>query len=426
MPFVSPGNASLRAGFAKPIVQALFVSSCLLSIVSFYTTEQGMAMYLSPWFSFLAALGVQTSLVMVAWLVGFTRTGRTLLVTVYVITAVISVAFSYVSLHAWFTAKERPALMQRQLYDELNAVAAKTEGVLAEASAKGQRYVLALDEMTKAERTHGHISRAQDADPYLNSIRQAVAREAATYAASYREGGGEGVRYTAFDRYTKLTQKTVEDAERARQAIAAWRAGGARPSTGTEEQLRRFHEVYDATPWGSVEQLLGQKMDRPALPNYAQYVEAASSGQEDLMRAFEELFTAPTARHVMCLLLAAFIDLIVFLLAFSSGPYFYGDPQQRWCAAGAALDASEGQVFVRELLRKVRPGRQGMPRVDAADLTAGEQQVCLLLVSQGLAVAEEQDGRTFYLLDPDSHQSLMETLSVAGLPLRASAAKAAT
>src|SRR5580704_13672112 len=81
---------------ARPLVAGLFVSSCLLSIVSWYTTEQGMALYLSPWFSLLASLGVQSALVLVAWLIGFTRSKRALLIAVYAITAAISISFSYV------------------------------------------------------------------------------------------------------------------------------------------------------------------------------------------------------------------------------------------------------------------------------------------------------------------------------------------
>src|SRR3954451_15551438 len=90
----------------RPLVAGLFVSSCLLSIVSWYTTQQGMALYLSPWFSLLASLGVQSSLVLVAWLIGFNRSRQVLLLAVYAITALVSIAFSYVSLYTWFSARE--------------------------------------------------------------------------------------------------------------------------------------------------------------------------------------------------------------------------------------------------------------------------------------------------------------------------------
>ncbi|MCC6585664.1 MAG: hypothetical protein IT168_03005 [Bryobacterales bacterium] len=424
MPLVSSA-ATLRDGFAKPIVQALFWASCLLSVVSFYTTQQGMALYLSSWFSIVAALGIQLSLVLVAWLIGFTRKGKALLIAVYAMTAIVSVAFSYVSLYTWFAARERPAVMQRTLYDELTGVAAKADQVLSEAIANGRRYTLALEEMTAAEKSHGQISRARDGEPYLDNIREKVSREAQTYRGNYREGAGEGVRYTAFDRHAKLTRQMVEELSVARHNLERQRSA-LKPDMPTEQQLRRFHEAYDSIPWASAEQLLSNsKLERPAAPAYANYVERSGSGQEDLMRAFQELFTAPTSRHALSFGLAAFIDVIVFLLAFSAGPYFYGDPEQRWYSAAAALDATDDQVFVGTLLRKLQPGRQGMPRVNADDLSAGEQQLCMLLVNKGLAVTERDGERVYYLLDPVIHEKMLESLNGRGMAFRAASTRAA-
>ena len=67
MAFASSNSAAVN----RPIVQGLFVASCLLSIVSWYTTFEGMRLYLSVWFSVLASIGLQTALVLVAWLIGF-------------------------------------------------------------------------------------------------------------------------------------------------------------------------------------------------------------------------------------------------------------------------------------------------------------------------------------------------------------------
>ncbi len=190
----------MPTGVTKPLAQSLFWISCLLSVVSFYTTREGMALYLSPWFSFLAALGVQLALVIVAWLFGAAASGtegrRPVLVAVYAITALVSIAFSYVSLNTWFGERERPALARRALYDELNATASRTEPILADAVANGRRYTLALEEMAAAEKLHGHISKSRDAEPYLDAIREAVAREAQGVSGAYKEGSGDGVRYT--------------------------------------------------------------------------------------------------------------------------------------------------------------------------------------------------------------------------------------
>ena len=133
--------------------------------MSWYTTQQGMALYLSPWFSFLASLGVQSALVLVAWLVGVSEGRRGLLIAVYAVTAAVSIAFSYVSLHTWFAARERPATIERALYDQLDAAAGRSQELLTAAVAEGQNHVLALEEMTTAEKAHGYISRAAGPGP---------------------------------------------------------------------------------------------------------------------------------------------------------------------------------------------------------------------------------------------------------------------
>jgi hypothetical protein len=204
-----PATAAGRAAAGRPLVLSLFAASLLLSIVSWYTTQQGMALYLSPWFAVLASLGVQSALLMVAWLVGVTRTGRGLLVAVYTLTALVSIAFSYVSLHTWFASRERPAEVQRRLYDQLSAAAGRSQELVAAAVVEGQKHVLALDEMAAAEKAHGYISRATDVDLYLARVREAVAGEARSYGPAYPEGQGEGLRYTAFDRHARLARQTV-------------------------------------------------------------------------------------------------------------------------------------------------------------------------------------------------------------------------
>ncbi|HLH01024.1 MAG TPA: hypothetical protein VKX49_32270 [Bryobacteraceae bacterium] len=424
MPFLSSNGPADSAGLTRPMVQVLFVASCLLAIVSWYTTFEGMRLYLSVWFAALASVGVQTALVMVAWLIGFTSSARSagrrpLLIGVYVVTAIISIAFSYTSLYTWFSARERPATIERKLYDTLNDSAGQTEKLLTAAIDEQQKHVLALQEMTEAEKTHGHISRAQDADPYLAAIRAAVAREAQTYAEGYREGSGEGVRYSAFDRYTKLAEQSLSDMQHAQAQMAAFVAQ-AKPLDPTDKQLPAYRQVYDHVPWNDVEQALHSgPVAKPQVPAYSDFVDRTVSGQEDLLVAFQELFTAPTPRHAFALALAMFIDVIVFLLAFASGPYFFGAAEHRWVSAGAALEGIDHQIFTRDFLRKLTPGPRGTARVDAAALTPGEQQVCLLLAAKKLAVVVEDGGKTYYMLEPGVHEQLLESLAQQGFPLRA-------
>src|SRR6202453_3094935 len=219
-------HAGDLTGVSRPLVQALFVASCLLSIVSWYTTFEGMRLYLSVWFSVLASIGLQTALVLVAWLIGFSSAAmrpigrRALLIGVYIVTAVVSISFSYTSLYTWFSARERPATIERKLYDALNDSAGQTSKLLTSAIDEQQKHVLALQEMTEAEHTHGLSARALAADPYLANARAAIAREAQTYSGNSKKGTGAGVRYSAFDRYTKLAEQSLGQMQRSQTELA--------------------------------------------------------------------------------------------------------------------------------------------------------------------------------------------------------------
>ena len=418
-----PGSGGAEA-FGRPLVASLFVSSALLSIVSWYTTQQGMALYLSPWFAFLASLGVQSALVLVAWLVGISEGRRGLLIAVYVVTAIVSVAFSYVSLHTWFASRERPAQVERRLYDELQTLAGRAQAELTAAIAEGEKHALALQEMAVAEKAHGFFSRAEDRDPWLARVREGVARVAESYGTTYPEGAGAGLRYTAFDRHATLALQTLARLRESEGALARLRAA-QRPLDPSEQQLRAFRAVWDAIPWNQVRDTRHTDVEVAALPAYSDFVDRAASGQEDLVIAFTELFTAPTSRHVLAFTLAAFIDVIVFLLAYASGPFFFGAPETRWVAAGAALDGADAQLFVRGLLRKAVSGPQGLPRVELESLSPGERQLCLVLGSRGLAAPVVEDGRRAYLLDAAFHQRLVESLAERGMALQAVKAEVA-
>src|SRR5258708_6545770 len=248
----------------------------------------------------------------------------------------ISVSSSYVNLYTWFSSRERPAEAQRELYDAINAASGKAEQLVASAISEGQKHILALDEMAAAEKKHGHMSQGEDSDPYLADIRQAVTREAQTSGGLQKRGGGEGVSYLAFTRNAKMARQSIDQMSVAARNLAANRAQ-AKPGDATDAQLRDFRQVYDSVPWNDVEKALHtSRFEKPELPKYSDFVDHAASGQEDLLMAFKDLFSKPTGRHAFAFTLAAFIDVIVSLLAYAAGPVLFGNSEKRWFAAGAA------------------------------------------------------------------------------------------
>jgi hypothetical protein len=143
------------------------------------------------------------------------------------------------------------------------------------------------------------------------------------------------------------------------------------------------------------------------------------TNQEDLVLAFQELLTDPNSRHIFALSLAAFIDVIVFLLAFASGPHFFGTAEQRWIAASAAVDGLDEQVFARNFVSKLTTGLRGTAKVEAGGLTPGERQLCLVLQAKQLATVSREDEATVLLIDLAFHERLLESLARPGISLRA-------
>ena len=156
-------------------------------------------------------------------------------------------------------------------------------------------------------------------------------------------------------------------------------------------------------------------MQRPPVPAFSDFLDKTATGQEDLLLGFTELITNPGGRHIFALALAPFIDVIVFLLAFSAGPHFAGPREQRWWTAAATLDDAHDQVFVRDFLRKLEPEPRGMPQVPLSSLPPGERQFCLVLAAQGKAA--QRAG--YYLLDEEIHEQMLESLNRRDMPLRA-------
>jgi hypothetical protein len=66
-----------------------------------------------------------------------------------------------------------------------------------------------------------------------------------------------------------------------------------------------------------------------------------------------------------------------------------------------------------------------MARVDSAVLSPGEQQLCLALTARGRAVAAEENGSTYYLLDPEIHEQLLDSIASQGFRMKASAPRPA-
>ena len=355
---------------SRPMVKILFLASCLLAIVSWYTTFEGMRLYLSVWFSALASIGVQTALVLVAWLIGFSSSsGR---------------------------ANRRP-IADRGLCHDSDRIGRilvrQSVHLVQRARAAGRDRAQALrcgERIRGSSSDAAHVRDRRATEACAGAGRTDRGRENA-WPHLARTGcrslsgecscgcGGRGphlLRRTTRKVPAKasgIRRSTATPSSRGNRSVrCSYRSGNwpitwprASRSIPPRINCRRIGRSTIACPGAtSSRRCTRAGFQKPAVPVYGDFVDRTVSGQEDLLVAFEELFTAPTPRHGLRCALAMFIDVVVFLLAFASGPYFFGADEHRWISGGAALEGIDQQIFTRDFLRKLTPGPRGMARVE--------------------------------------------------------------
>ena len=251
--------------------------------------------------------------------------------------------------------------MERKLYDELNNSLDKTQQLMAAARLK-RRSTCWRWKKWRGEKSVGFISRAQDADPIFTR----GARRRGDGSADLFEGvpgrRRPGLRYDAFERYTKLAgQSAGSSASRAKVDRRISRSIEA-PRSQRRISCAPFARLYDGMPWSDVTAALHDaKIEKPQVPAYADFVDRTVTGQEDLLIAFQELFTAPTARHVFSFALAAFIEHYRVPGRLRVRPVLFRFERTRLDRRiGRARDGLDEQVFVRGFLHKLTPTVRGM------------------------------------------------------------------
>ena len=152
---------------------------------------------------------------------------RSLLIGVYVVTALISISFSYTSLYTWFSARERPAMIERRLYDTLNVRRRDAETFDRSHRRAAEARARAPGDDGRREDARSHFARAGCRCIPGTCGRPWRGKRRPT-RRNYKEGSGEGVRYSAFDRYTKLAEQSLASECSGRRQI--WPLSFRRPS----------------------------------------------------------------------------------------------------------------------------------------------------------------------------------------------------
>ena len=307
----------------------LLTASLIAAVVSWLTTGMGLDRYVSMPLAWSMATAVQLGLFGLAWLIGSGKDVRRWWISsLYLLTMLFSVTFSYVTLQSELTKEIRPAEARRQLFDVSRQHLAQAQRQAQVGLQHSADLQLRLTSWLDMERRNGWATRTceQEEHCYLEGVCDRIGRRIAQWeqesGRTYREGPGEqlifgtlqtelrtleqlGTRLSTYQE--SLTQSTALDAD-----------------IDNRERLQRLDAVLNQAPLADLEAVSCQAVLPPTPPSYGDHARDVASRDEQPVYAFQDLVSIwhregplqtedyPT---LFALALALFIDLFVLVVA---------------------------------------------------------------------------------------------------------------
>jgi len=306
----------------------IYLGTFLLSILSFFTTFNGMTVLLDRQLAFIGSLGLQIVLLGIAWSLMRMRNNRLTYVAAFSMAAAFSIFFSFVSFDTGLQEETR-AHKTRGLYaQELREVLADYGQTAKQASMKGRYQVSRLKKLLELEQENGWATIVDEGsrDDYIQSIidgaRTTVSSWEKRQGENYRQGKGSGIitnyletNLTQLDENLVIIDKYVESLDSLTLALH-----GGRTIT---DQVVIANHAWVGFPLNEVEVLIASSIDIPLPPDQTNYIEKSINRQQAFMLVLDDLLEM-NKLALFALLLAIAIDLIIIIMAFA-GSHIVGD-----------------------------------------------------------------------------------------------------
>ena len=297
----------------------IYLGTFLVSVLSFFTTYMGLAIFLDQWLALVGSLGLQTAMLGIAWNLIRLRKNRLTYTTVFAMVAMFSIFFSYVNFNTRLKSDLRTGDARAAYADAARPVVREYAMLAKKAVSQGEYQVGRLTALLDMEETRGWATVIDEGsnDPFLQSVIEGARRTIESWrehqGIEYQQGSGRGI---ILD-YLCNWQTQVEDHLYAMETYAASLDSTAL-LLGSEVPVA---DQYNMINWASVHFPLSQyKMiiaAEPTLPEppfTSDFVERPASGQQALSLVIGDLYEIDRLT-AFSLIFAAVIDLMVIVMA---------------------------------------------------------------------------------------------------------------
>lgn len=300
----------------------IYIGTFLISLLSFFTTYYGLAIFLEKPLALLGSLGLQTAMLGIAWNLMRLRENRGAYVIVFSVAALFSIFFSYVNFSTGLKSSTRTQ-EARDAYTVAARPVLRDYATLAkQALNRGQYQSQRLSDLLQMENDHGWATVVDEGskDPLIQSIidgaRLTVQSWNTNQGTDYRQGSGRGIISNYLISWTDQVQRNLVTLEWYVQSVDSLSLIlGSNLAVLDQYNLINYAAVN--FPSTELEMMMGASPILKEPPFTADFVETPTNSQQAMNLVINDLYQMDRITF-FALLFAIVIDLIVIVMALCS------------------------------------------------------------------------------------------------------------
>ena len=365
----------------------IYTGTAMLSVLSFFTTFYGMAIFLDESLALIGSLGLQVALLGVAWNLISAREKRGAYVTVFAIAATFSIFFSYANFDSTLKAQTRSTNARGDYTTAARPVLDALSSVAENAALHGGYQLERLNRLVVMEREKGWSTVADEGqqDIFIQSVINGARRTIESWEeqnhASYPQGAGDGIISDFLESSLYQAQTAVERIDAYAIAIDSTMLALS-TDLPVSQQYRLVNSAWVGFPIAEIEMLGGDVPAVPLPPDMDGFLELATNRHEAFMLVIDDLFEMDYLA-AFSLALAVAIDLIVVLMALAGSrlaedpDYVFNRVRRHTALAITETSLSDPDAFAKTLSNNIARYRQAIAyRLDLEQVLADYEAAC--------------------------------------------------
>ncbi len=297
----------------------IYAGTFLVAVLSFFTTYQGLTIFLDKWLALIGSLGLQTAMLGIAWSLMRVRKNRLSYVFVFCAVAAFSMFFSYANFNNRLKGELRAQEARASYADSARPVLRDYAALAKKAVNHGEYQVQRLNALLAMEESKGWATVIDEGsnDPLLQSVIDGARRTVESWnknqGETYQQGSGRGIILDYLRNWETQVGNQVSAMKEYTTVIDSMslRLGSEVP-VATQYEMVNWAAVN--FPQSEFRMILAVEPTLSEPPFTSAYVETPANGQQALSLVIGDM-AHPDKLTSFSIIFAVVIDLMVLIMA---------------------------------------------------------------------------------------------------------------